>query len=301
MSLLFTTANYTYLKSEILHLAKWQEGLLERTLFPDGEIYHRILSPIENKSVILLGGTYTDAETLELIDLALGFIQQGVSELKIVIPYFGYATMERAVKTGEIVKAKTRASLFSLLVPSSTRVKIYLFDLHTEGIPYYFELPLVTHHVYCKKLIASICSGIASDFVLAATDAGRAKWVESLAQDMHVESAYVFKNRINATTTDISGIHANVKNKVVIIYDDMIRSGTTLMKAAEAYHKSGASRVFAVCTHGVFCNQALEKMKLQGIIQAVHCTNSNPISQSISNEFVKIHSLAGIIFEAVGE
>lgn len=301
MAILFSTHSYDYLKPSLLEVSSWEEGMLERTIFPDDEVYHRILSSVQNKQVNLLGGTQDDRATLELIDIALGLIQMGVSELRIIIPYFGYATMERAVKQGEIVKAKTRASLFSLLIPSNATVKIYLFDLHSEGIPYYFASPLVTQHVYCKKLIARICTSISNDFVLAATDAGRAKWVESLAKDMQVPSAYVYKNRIDATHTEVSGINAEVHDKTVIIYDDMIRSGSTLMEAAKAYHEAGAKQIVAVCTHGVFCAGAIEHIQHQNLIQRIYCTNSNPITKTLSTDFVEIHSLAGIIFEAVGE
>jgi ribose-phosphate pyrophosphokinase len=238
---------------------------------------------------------------MELLDLSLGLVQLGVRELNIVIPYFGYSTMERSIKHGELVKAKIRADLFSALIPSNAIIRIYLFDLHSEGIPYYFPTPIFTTHVYCKKLISSICKNISNDFVLAATDSGRAKWVESLAKEMNVQAAYVYKNRIDATHTEVSGINADVKGKTVIIYDDMIRSGSTLLEAAASYHQAGATALYAVCTHAVFCEDTPVRLQAQNLIKKIFCTNSNPLSIVHSSDYIEKYSLAGIIFEAIAE
>jgi ribose-phosphate pyrophosphokinase len=92
---------------------------MEVSTFTDGERYQRILSKIENRDVILIGGTVTDEPTLELYDLASSLVSYGANSLTLVIPYFGYSTMERAVLSGEIVTAKTRARLFSA-IPNQT-------------------------------------------------------------------------------------------------------------------------------------------------------------------------------------
>lgn len=300
MRLLFAIQSYAYLQEELLKHTDFKRGNLTVETFPDGEIYHRINENIKDEIVTLIGGSINDNSTLELFDLAMGMIHLGARELQIVIPFYGYATMERAVKSGEVVKAKTRANLFSALTGSSTKIRIYLMDLHSEGIPYYFNPNMFTKHIYGKKFVMDACKSLAGDhFVIAATDAGRAKWVESLALEMHVNSAFIYKQRDSATHSHITGVNAEVENQTVIIYDDMIRTGGSLMNAAEAYHQKGASHIFAITTHGMFNNHALEKIEKQGLIKKVISSNSHPAALSQKSELLEIKSIADIIFESL--
>lgn len=77
--------------------------------------------------------------------------------------------------------------MFSSIPMCADSNRIYLMDLHSEGIPYYFDRDIRCSHIYCKSLIMNAAKELAeTNFVLAATDAGRAKWVESLANELHV-------------------------------------------------------------------------------------------------------------------
>lgn len=299
MAILFSTQDYIYLRNELLQLSGWQLGEVEFKVFPDGEYYHRLMTDVDNKKVVLLAGTIDDKNTLEMFDLGCGLLQAGAEELHLVIPYYGYATMERAVKAGELVKAKFRAALISAMVNSNAEFKVYLLDLHSEGIPYYFSPAVVTNHLYAKKVIMEACKDISNDFILAAPDAGRAKWVESLANDMGVRSAFVYKQRLSGSETKITGVNAEVRNQTVIIYDDMIRTGGSLMQAAQAYHEQGARDVYAICTHGLFHVAALDNIQTQGLLKQVICTNSHPAALLQKNPLLRVISISGIIFEGV--
>src|SRR6478672_5926267 len=104
--LLFSTAAYDYLANAIAAAGGWERGVLERQTFPDGENYRRICTDPADRDVILVGGTCDDASTLEIYDLACGLVSYGAYRMRLVIPYYGYSTMERASKPGEIVTAK---------------------------------------------------------------------------------------------------------------------------------------------------------------------------------------------------
>ncbi len=297
---IFSTTSYRYLLDELQKYHSCTIGEIQTQVFPDGEFYMQILTDVEEKEVVLIAGTISDSDTLELYDIANGLVQLGAKSLKIIIPYFGYATMERAVKAGEVVKAKNRALLLSSIPHGSTSNSIYLVDLHSEGIPYYFEKEVRCHHLYGKSIIVDICRHwCGSDFVLASTDAGRAKWVESLAIDMEVRSAFVYKQRRSGDETSISGINADVRGQNVIIYDDMIRTGGSLMQAAKAYQEAGANNIYAVTTHGLFNNQALERIKDQGIIRQVACINSHPSCLKYHDDFLVVKSLIPVLLEAL--
>lgn len=299
--IVFATQHYQYLKNRILDITgpSWENGVLDIRDFPDGEHYHCILSNVSNKEVILIGGTIDDKETLELYDLASGCVQLGAFSLTIIIPFFGYSTMERAVKYGEIVKAKTRAVLFSSLPNTSRGNRIVMIDLHVDGITWYFENDVRPVHLYAKELIKAAALELAAGqpFVLASTDAGRAKWVESLANDLHVPAAFVFKRRISGDETAITGINADVKGKTVIIYDDMIRTGGSLIHAAESYHEAGAEEICVITTHGIFAGNGFDKIKKSGLIKKVVCTDTHPNALTINDDMLEVKSVSQLIID----
>ncbi|WP_143304489.1 ribose-phosphate diphosphokinase [Chitinophaga vietnamensis] len=297
--IIFATQHYQYLKDRLLALSvpQWENGELDIRDFPDGEHYHRILTHVGNRDVVLLGGTIDDKETLELYDLASGCIQLGACSVTIVIPYFGYSTMERAVKYGEIVKAKTRAVLFSSLPSTSQGNKIVMIDLHVDGITHYFESAVRPIHLYAKDFVKDAAMQLANGrpFVLASTDAGRAKWVESLANDLHVPAAFVFKRRLSGEETAITAINADVKDQTVIIYDDMIRTGGSLIHAAEAYRNAGARDIFVITTHGIFAGKGFERIKKSGLIKKMICTDTHPNALTIHDGMLEVKSVDQLI------
>jgi len=298
--ILFTIKGYEYLAEKIMACGDFEKGELKVSHFTDGERYQRIISQIENRNVVLIGGTVNDGATLELYDLASSLVSYGANSLTLVIPYFGYSTMERAVLSGEIVTAKTRARLLSAIPRSNRGNKVLLFDLHSEGIQYYFEHDLYPVHVYCKDIVIKAAIEYGGDnFVMASTDAGRAKWVESLANDLGVNAAFILKRRLKGDHTEVSAINADVAGKTVIIYDDMIRSGGSIINAAKTYKNAGAGDIYVITTHGLFVNDGINKLKNSGLIKKLICTDSHVNTQFINDEFVEVRSLAGLVCEAI--
>ncbi|MCG8317867.1 MAG: ribose-phosphate diphosphokinase [Cytophagales bacterium] len=301
-NLIFSTGNYRYLKDRIIAQGGFLYGEIEKKTFPDGERYLRILTDVDGRDVVLVGGTISDSDTLELYDLAYAIVRNGALSLTVVIPYYGYSTMERAVKPGEIVTAKTRASLFSSLPQTSRRNRFMFMDLHSEGLPHYFEGSVLPMHLYCKSIILASAQKLGGDnFVLACTDSGRANWVESLANDLKVNAAFVFKRRISGEATEITAISADVEHKTVVIYDDMVRTGSTLINAANAYSEAGASRIFVITTHGLFTRDALNEIRDKTSISAIICTDTHPNAVALENDFLKVESVASLIAEKLKE
>lgn len=299
MKIIFSTQNYTYLKDKLLALSNdYEDGQTEVRFFPDGERYQRILSDVNGKDVVIVGGTISDSDTLELFDLACAIEKYGGKTLSLVIPYFGYSTMERAVKPGEVVTGKSRARLLSAIPITGRGNQVLLFDLHTSGLQHYFEGNIRPIHVYCKDLVIDAARELGGeDFILACTDTGRAKWVESLANDMGIYAAFVFKRRISAENTEITGINADVKGKNVVIYDDMIRTGGSLINAAQAYRDAGAVKISAITTHGIFPNNAIERLQKSGLFDYVVATDSHPNAVTIQSPLLKIKSIDSLIIE----
>ncbi|MGC4004381.1 MAG: hypothetical protein QM811_15205 [Pirellulales bacterium] len=129
--------------------------------------------------------------------------------LTLIVPYFGYSTMERSIKPGEVVTAKARARLLSMIPSASWGNRIVLLDLHVPGLMHYFEGAVRPFHLYAKELVTAASRRLGGDdFVLACTDSGRAKWVESLANDLGVEASFVFKRRLDGERVEVAAVSA---------------------------------------------------------------------------------------------
>ncbi|HEY4178365.1 MAG TPA: ribose-phosphate diphosphokinase [Kofleriaceae bacterium] len=297
----FSVESYTYLATAIAQIGGWELGAIKRETFPDGERYLRIDTDPADRDVILVGGTPDDASTLELYDLACGLVTGGAYRLRMVMPYFGYSTMERAVRPGEIVKAKSRARLLSSLPLASRGTQVFMLDLHVDAIAHYFEGGIRPVHVYGKPLVMAAARRLGGDnFVLASTDAGRAKWVESLANDLGVEAAFVYKRRVSGSSTQVTGVSAQVAGKRVVIYDDMIRTGGSLLQAAAVYRDAGATGVDAIATHGILPGTSLAKLQASGLLGRIVVTDSHPHAMALRDAhtpFLEVDSTANLLTE----
>jgi ribose-phosphate pyrophosphokinase len=296
--LVFSIEAYDYLGAAIAAAGGWEYGKIYREQFPDGEHYCRIDTDPADRDAILVGGTVDDAATLALYDLACGLVNNGAYRLSLVIPYFGYSTMERSTRDGEIVTAKTRARLLSSIPLASRGTQVFLLDLHVASIAHYFEGGIRPIHVYAKELITGEARRLGgADFVLACTDAGRAKWVESLANDLGVDAAFVYKRRVSGSETHVTGVSAQVAGKRVVIYDDMIRTGGSLITAAQAYRDAGAASIDAIATHGLFPGDSLARIQATGLFGQVATTDSHPRAMALSSSFLHVTSTAKLLAE----
>ena len=244
--LLFATERYQELGEDIAGTGGSDLGIIERKVFPDGERYRRIETDVATRDVVVVGGTVDDADTLEIYDLGSGLVQQGAHTLTLVLPWFGYQTMERATKRGEIVAAKNRARLLSSIPTAGSGNRVVLIDLHSEGIPQYFSGNIRPVHLQARSVVLQAIRDFGGeDFVLGATDAGRAKWVESLANDLQVDAGFVFKRRLSDRETEVTALAADVEGRPVVIYDDMIRTGWIADLRGEVLPRCGCKR--SVC------------------------------------------------------
>jgi ribose-phosphate pyrophosphokinase len=300
--LVFATAAYDYLAHDLCATAGWELATVDRQHFPDGERYQRIATECADRDAILVGGTIDDANTLELYDLACGLVGHGAYRLTLVIPYFGYSTMERGVRPGDVVTAKTRARLLSSIPMASRGTQVFLLDLHVNSIAYYFEGGIRPVHVYGKPVVTAAARRLGGDsFVLACTDAGRAKWVESLANDLGVEAAFVYKRRHGASATEVTGVSAHVTGKRVVIYDDMIRTGSSLVGAARAYQEAGAASIDAIATHGLFPGNALDAIRATGLFGTLVVSDSHPRARKLRGPDLEVESIAGLLVQHLKE
>ncbi|WP_394999046.1 ribose-phosphate diphosphokinase [Acinetobacter sp.] len=295
MKLLFSSERYNYLAKELLNIEtnEFTRGDLERQTFPDGERYLRVHSHIRGAHCTILAGTIDQESILEVYNLGYQLATGGAKKLTIVIPCFGYQTMERSSNPGEVVMAKTMAHLLSSIPNASYGNEIVLFEPHTDTITNYFGSNVTARAVAATDVVMKACVELAgTNFVLGSTDVGRAKSIEYIARafaskhrNYQIETAFVYKRRDTGTNTEITGINADVNGKIVVIYDDMIRTGGSLLKAARIYWEHGAKEVYAVAAHGIFPGGSFQPFLKADLIKGMAITNSHPVGNELAREY----------------
>jgi ribose-phosphate pyrophosphokinase len=253
---------------------------VERQHFPDGESYLRF--PLDERfallgrHVVIVGATESEASLNEIFRLGCTAAKHGALSIVLVIPYFGYATMERAVQPGEVVTAKVIARQLSAIPRAPRGNCVLLMDLHSAGIVYYFEGDTVALELYAEpKVLAAIERLNLRNLCLASTDMGRAKWVEAFANRLHAPVALIHKKRVSGSQTRVSAVVGDVAGRDVVIFHDMIRTGGSLIQAAEAYLRAGAHSVHAVATHLVLPPGAIERVEASPLTRIVG-TDTHP-------------------------
>ena len=275
---------------------------VERRTFPDGETYLRL--PLTDRSgfighhVALVGATESQASIEELYRLGCAAVKYGASRLILAIPYFGYSTMERAAKAGEVVTAKTVARQLSAIPRAPLGNWILLMDLHASGIVYYFEGDTFATELYAEPVVVEAIERLGlGKLCLASADMGRAKWVETFANRFHAPVALIHKKRLSGSQTKVAAVVGDVAGMDVVIFDDMIRTGGSLVQAAQTYRDAGARSVHAVATHLVLPPGAIERLEASPLAKVIG-TDTHPNHRLLAmRERFEVVSVAGVFAE----
>jgi ribose-phosphate pyrophosphokinase len=190
--------------------------------------------------------------------------------------------MERAAKPGEVVTAKTIARQLSAIPRAPGGNWVLLMDLHASGIVYYFEGDTVAMELYAEPRIVEAIERLKlSKLCLASTDMGRAKWLETFANRFHAPVALIHTKRLSGSQTKVAAVVGDVAGMYVVIFDDMIRTGGSLVQAAQTYSNAGARSVSAVATHLVLPPGAIEKLEAS-VLSRIIGTDTHPNHQLVS-------------------
>ena len=272
----------------------WEHHSLEARRFPDSEGYIRIpeksIEAVRSEPVVLVSNTFPDAgivETLLLLE-ALRDVREGRTDnLKeigpqsmesvgpgviVAIPYFGYSRQDKRFRPGEAISAKAIGRLLSAHCDG-----IVVFDLHAPAALESMPIP-VAFTSAMPEIAAHLQSTVKPDFILS-PDKGAIERATAVAKEIGLPFSYLEKTRIDAHTIIHKAKNLDVAGKVVAIVDDMIATGGTICKAADALRSQGATEVHAACTHGLFTGGAIAR--LANHVDGVHATSSLANSRSV--------------------
>jgi len=260
---------------------------IESKRFPDGEIYVRILSNMRGEECAVIQSTLGNDALIELI-LILDLLQDlGASKIHAVVPYLAYSRQDKRFQEGESLSAKTILKIIDGMSDSIITVNCHFlkaggeFDFHGIKITNIDAFPELAN--YFKRRLEN-------PFLLA-PDKGSLDLVKNAAGIIGCEFDYLIKERISGEEVKTEAKELNVEGNDVIILDDMISTGGTIINAAELVRSQKAKSVSAGCVHGVF-SQGLEKLKTA--TGEIICTDT--IQTDVSGV-----SVAGLIAEKLSD
>jgi ribose-phosphate pyrophosphokinase len=298
--LLFANRSYEEMAKDVAAKGGFEPGRLVTRTFPDGEVYHRVATPVRGRDVALIAGTVSDRDTLEALDLAFALVEQGARSLSIAIPFFGYATMERSWSPGDAVKAVSRARLWSAVPIAPEGNRILILEPHTSGLPFYFGSESRVAALDGLPLMLKMLGRFSGEeIVLCSPDTGRIKWVDDLASRSRKPSAFLLKRRTDEGQVYSLGLLGSVRGRKVVFCDDMIRSGETLLLAGKACLQAGATSLAAAVIHGAFTHDALRKLETDGRFSAILCTDSHAGCRARGSDKLHVEPCSELIAEAL--
>lgn len=267
----------------------------ELNRFSDGEICVEVHENIRGKDVFLVNSTCTPVneslmELLIMIDTAK---RSSAQRITAVIPYFGYARQDRKSASRTPITAKLVADLLQ----RAGAHRILTMDLHAGQIQGFFDIPvddLTSRVVFAKDIKRNISTEEPTVFV--SPDAGGAVRARKFADMFHGDIAIVDKRRPQAGVAEVMALIGDVKGKHAILVDDIVDSGGTLCKAADAILEAGALSVRAYITHGVLSNGASKKIDASKLEELVI---SDSIPYKGTSKKVRQVSLAPLFGEAM--
>ena len=257
----------------------WEFIKPEIKKFPDGEIYVRV--PEIDDDVILIQTTYPNDKIIELFLLQDALREMGVKKIITVVPYFGYSRQDKIFNQGEAISARAMAKHIALNADA-----VISIDLHALSILSWFDVPTV--HLHATVPISKYLSSKNVEVVIS-PDKGGYERAKLVAEKMNVEFDYLEKTRLSGTDVVIKPKNLDVDGKIVGIVDDIISTGGTIARASEQLRDQGAKKIYAVCTHGLFINNAIENMKK---------TDDFASTDTIETQYSKI-TVAKIIAEGI--
>ncbi|SHK07962.1 ribose-phosphate pyrophosphokinase [Anaerobranca californiensis DSM 14826] len=263
--------------------------------FSDGEITVRIGESVRGADVFIIQSTNAPANDnlMELLIMIDACRRASARRITAVIPYYGYARQERKAKARDPITAKLVANLIT--VAGADRV--LTLDLHAPAIQGFYDIPV--DHLTAVPLLAEYYKKRnLENTVVVSPDMGGVTRARDLAERLRVPLAIMDKRRPKPNVSEILNIIGDIKDKDVIMVDDIIDTAGTISQGAAALLERGAKSVTACCTHPVFSGPAIERLE-KSPLQEVVVTDSIALSEDKKIEKITQLSLAELFADAI--
>lgn len=256
--------------AKLLH-KKYSNLLVEK--FPDGEMRVRLDCNVKGNEVVLVQSFYRDVSDciVEVILAAQTAIDLEAKRLVLVAPYFPYMRQDKRFHKGEAISQRIIAKLIDHYFD-----EVYIMDPHLHRKDKLWHIfKIKSKRLTANNLIAEYIKKNIPNPVIIGPDEESYKWARHVAEMLGVESRILKKKRYSSYHVKVilnKKIDLNGKN--IVIVDDIISTGHTILETAKKLRKLGAGRIYCICVHGIFANNALAKLRKAGI--KVVSTNTIP-------------------------
>lgn len=264
------------------------------TRFSDGEIFVQINENVRGADLFIIQSTNPPAENLmELLMMIDASRRASAMRITAVIPYYGYSRQERKDRPRVPITAKLAANL----ITTAGADRVLTFDLHASAIQGFFDLP--HDHLYSSKLFIPYFAAMhLSNLVVVSPDVGSLKMARSTAEQLQADLAIVDKRRPSPNQSKVMNLIGEVKGKNVLIRDDMVDTGGSMVQAADYLKERGALEIYGACTHGVLSGKAIELIENSPIQKMVVTDSIDQSRKPLTGKF-EVISCASLIGETI--
>ncbi|MBC8043302.1 MAG: ribose-phosphate pyrophosphokinase [Rhizobacter sp.] len=268
-------------------------GRVEIQNFSDGEIMAKYEESIRGSDLFIVQPTNPPAEHLmELLILIDAAKRASASRVTAVLPYYGYARQDRKDQP----RISITARLVANLITAAGADRMLTMDLHAPQIQGFFDIPF--DHLYSSAVLVEHFKKMnIENLVVASPDVGGVKLARSYARRLDADLVIVDKRRPKANVAEVMNIIGDVNGKNVLIVDDLIDTGGTLVGAAAAMKQQGAQRIIAACTHPVLSGNAMERIE-NSFVEKVIATDT-VMTPHTGNSKLEIVSVSTLFSEAI--
>jgi len=264
--------------------------------FADGELRIKYGENIRGKDVFIIQSTNSPAENIiELTLLVDAAVRASAGRVTVVIPYFGYGRQDRKDAPRVPISSRVMVDIFT----ATGANRIISMDLHSTQIQGFASIPF--DHLYSRMVLLDEIKNLGlvpEESVVLSPDVGSAKISQAYAKRLGMHFALIDKRRYAPNKAEVVNLIGDLKDKNVIIIDDMIDTAGTTVNAAEKAMKNGARSVYSVATHALLSGEAIDRLKKSEIKQFIFTdTVFVPEEKRLSNmQFVTV---SGIFGEAI--
>lgn len=268
--------------------------------FPNGEVFVRFAESVRgcDAFVIQCHTAPINAWIMEQLVMVDALKRASARAITVVTPFYGYARQDKKHRGREPISARLVSDLFA----AAGADRLMAVDLHTGQTQGFFGGPV--DHLHAMPPLAGYIAGKldGTPATVVAPDAGRVRVAERWTDRLGSPLAIIHKRRDPRRAGDVS-VHevvGEVEDRTCIIVDDMIDTGGTVVRAAEALDARGAASVVAVASHGVFSGPAADRLAASPISEVV-VTNTLPIPPQARFDNLTVLSIAPLIARAISE
>ncbi len=270
-------------------------GKMELSSFSDKEMYVRINENVRGKDVFLIQPTSPPANEnlMELLIMIDAFQRASARRITAVISYYGYGRQDRKDEPRVPITAKLVANL----VTTAGADRVLAIDLHAAQIQGFFDIK-VDHLFAAPVFVDYFISKNLKNLVILSPDMGGIRRARAYANRLDASLAVIDKRRTGANKAEVLNVVGKVRGKQILIVDDMIDTGGTLIAAVRALIKKGTQEIYVSATHPILSGSAYEMIESSSLKELV-VTDTIPLKQEKAKTKIKVLSVAPLLGEAI--